>query len=80
MNGVDVDEQLRENLLSILLNGDIKRLWSRWGDGSSVSRYITEVNVDELLHLIVLAMRFVMLSWRLLNLSSSIKILKMMKI
>lgn len=49
MNGDDVDEQLHEDLLSILLNGDIKRFWSRWGDGSSVSRYITEVNVDELL-------------------------------
>lgn len=39
MDGDDVDEEL----LSILLNGDIQTFWSRFVDGSSISKYISEL-------------------------------------
>ena len=40
MDGDDVDEEL----LSILLNGDVQTFWSRFVDGSSISKYISEAS------------------------------------
>ena len=44
MDGDDVDEHFCEELLSILLNGDIQTFWSRVIDGSSISKYISEAS------------------------------------
>ena len=54
MDGDDVDEEL----LSIL-NGDIQTFWSRFVDGSSISKYISEASIC--IMSFVHAMRFVVL-------------------
>ena len=55
MDGDEVDEEL----LSILLNGDIQTFWSRFVDGSSISKYISEAST--FIMSFVHAMRFVVL-------------------
>ena len=55
MDGDDVDEEL----LSILLSGDIQTFWSRFVDGSSISKYISEAST--FIMSFVYAMRFVVL-------------------